>query len=662
MSKRTLLVLLSCARGAAGATRTATTCRGRLSAWAPPRKALLPAPRAAEEDDSIAGFGVAVWTTALATRSQYATSLHSPAPRRYPPMLPHGSIPSAFALRAVPQVGNRIRIGMRPQRASRARGRSTLAWRAAVTALVVLLLGAAATWLKSASLPSIRQSGGEDSRRLLPPPVPSSTTASPAPPAPPAPLPVVDAHVAFINALAAHTMQEPCPCAVIVTTLSCSSSDLEAEVLPWISYHTELGFRSFFILWDGADEVARARLAAIQHVQLLRLSPGPGHDAAAALRFAAFHANHWQWRGRPGNYVLMVKQGFAVNEAIRAAKLGKLPFQKYHPHAEALNTSWLFHLDVDEAFVPRMEGAALRVEPVLAAQPADVTSARFLNWEGVPPHSSVVSRLAEVTVFKAHGRHVDGRVWGTFAGELKPMGHPEWPVFLVYGNGKPAARLSTPWLRQWGPHFFRGGSHPLYTAPISGEKGGTQRRRRRRLHGEELDGEEVVYVSSDDDNAAVNGTESPSAWREDESTGAVVLHYPYARYSDLRAKAARSCPFAADAAAGNRTKVDDCFVMGFDADVFMASNAQTGSEEQLRALFASRVSLPRHLVDTHLRTGLLREERAPAATLATHKRDIAWVSQGWLPPTPPPVHGAATQAREGGFMRTEDLHYLAFHM
>lgn len=33
-------------------------------------------------------------------------------------------------------------------------------------------------------------------------------------------------------------------------------------------------------------------------------------------------------------------------------------------------------------------------------------------------------------------------------------------AFLVYANGKPAARLSTPFLRQWGPHFFRGGSAP----------------------------------------------------------------------------------------------------------------------------------------------------------------------------------------------------------
>lgn len=566
-------------------------------------------------------------------------------------MLPHGSLPAPFALRAVPQGGNRIRIGTSRPPPRRLRGRSTLACRAAVAALVLLLLGSAAMWLMSP--------GEEASVLVLPPPAEPVTSSSTAPPA----APPVDAHVAFINALAALRLQEPCPCAVIATTLSCSSADLETEVLPWLAYHTELGFRSFFILWDGADEAARQRLAAVRHVALLRL----GSDAAAAARFASFHANHWQWRGRPGNYVLMVKQGFAVNEAIRAAKLGRLPFQAHphHRHAADLNASWLFHLDVDEALVPRgMQGAAMRVEPVLAALPGDVTSVRFLNWEGVPPHDKVVSRLAEVTVFKAHGRHVDGRVWSTFSGELKPPGHPEWPVFLVYGNGKPAGRLSTPWLRQWGPHFFRGGSHPLYTA--DGRQGGTQGRRRRRLHQagglvEELDADDVVYVSTDDEGAGgLNATGQPPAWREVESQGAVVLHYPYARYSDLRAKAARSCPFAADAMAGNRTAVDACFVMGFDADVFMAANSPAGSEEQLRALFASRVSLPGPRVEAHLRTGLLREEKAPAATLAAHARDRAWVAQGWLPPTPPEVRDAAQNA--GGFLHPDDLAYLDFHM
>ncbi len=60
------------------------------------------------------------------------------------------------------------------------------------------------------------------------------------------------------------------------------------------------------------------------------------------------------------------------------------------------------------------------------------------------------SRLREVTLFKAHGKHVDGRVWRTFSDALRPAGHSDWPIFLLYGNGKPAGRLSTPFLRQWG--------------------------------------------------------------------------------------------------------------------------------------------------------------------------------------------------------------------
>lgn len=41
----------------------------------------------------------------------------------------------------------------------------------------------------------------------------------------------------------------------------------------------------------------------------------------------------------------------------------------------------------------------------------------------------------------------------------------------MYANGKPAARLSTPYLRQWGPHFFRGGSAPDLPPDCEGTDG-----------------------------------------------------------------------------------------------------------------------------------------------------------------------------------------------
>jgi hypothetical protein len=494
-----------------------------------------------------------------------------------------------------------------------------------------------------------------------------------------------DSTVSFINAVAATRWADPCPCAMIVTTLASTAAHVADEVLPWIAYHTDIGFRWFFILWDGTDEAARARLTGLNHVTLLRVTPGPGYDADAAQRFATFEANHWQWRGRPGNYVLMVRQGFAVNEAIRRAKVGALPSLSAATPTTGGNLSdaWLFHLDVDEAWAPMRIGGrasvppartlpAMRVESALARLHAGVTSVRFLNWEGVPPHAHVVNRLAEVTVFKAHGRHVDPRVWRTYSDQLRPPGHPEWPVFLLYGNGKPAARLSVPFLRQWGPHFFRGGTHPLQKARRQQQQ---ETRRRRKVHGDDeaalqqVD-DDWVYASDDEHDDDVDegdeeqqDTGAGSAWNEVESDAAVVLHYPYARYSDLRDKAARSsCPFAAAAAAGNRTALEACYVMGFDVDVALAAAAHD-SNARLAALFGARIALPPDVVATHLATGLLRECLAPAALLASHARDIQWLANGWLAMPPSARVQVEPQSSRAADAAAEDeLEYLKWHM
>lgn len=70
---------------------------------------------------------------------------------------------------------------------------------------------------------------------------------------------------------------------------------------------------------------------------------GPRADEALSARFRAFEANHWQWGGQPGNFALMVKQGFCVNEAVRLGRRKGL--------------DWIFHLDVDELFLPELPKA-----------------------------------------------------------------------------------------------------------------------------------------------------------------------------------------------------------------------------------------------------------------------------------------------------------------
>lgn len=113
--------------------------------------------------------------------------------------------------------------------------------------------------------------------------------------------------------------------------------------------------------------------------------------------------------------------------------------------------------------------------------------------------------------------------------------------------------------------------------------------------------------------AEPGGVEAPG-WREIESNRSTVLHYPYVRLADMRSKAFRSCGYHAAAEAGDRAKVNECFALGFDADVFMAAHASRedgGPDAALRRLWEEHVALPREERDVLLRSGLLRRERAP---------------------------------------------------
>jgi hypothetical protein len=412
------------------------------------------------------------------------------------------------------------------------------------------------------------------------------------PPAVPAAAALFDAQLRMIAALAEERAQDPGPAAMVVSTLACDWNCFRNDLLPWLQWHTSIGVRRFFIAWDGGEEDVVKLLRSLPHVQVIYLAPHPKATARRNSRWESFRAAHWQWGAQPGNFQLMVKQGFAVNEAIRAS------MQQKYPAAD-----WLLHLDVDEAVLPQSSGAP-RIEMMLAAAPHNATAIRLLNWEGVPPTARVQRRLSEVTLFKVHESSLDNRLADVFADELHAAFHVSSPsAFLLYGNGKAAARLNTPYLRQWGPHYFKGGELPpssvealrLMSIALAEGRNGTGRR----------------LAQSD------TGT-----WLEVESDAAVLLHYPYARRDEMRAKALRSCPLpeaAAAAARGNRTAVEKCFVLGFDADVYMAAHAGQHSETELDRLFDERIRPPADALRRLRRVGLLREERAVAATLAAHE-------------------------------------------
>lgn len=419
------------------------------------------------------------------------------------------------------------------------------------------------------------------------------------------------ARVALINKLHAEHVEgeegageEGAP--FIATTLSARLGSVEEDVLPWVAYHVEVGFRAVFILWDGDDEAAEALLRACAPVTLLPLA-GPRAPPAVVARFARYHSNHWQWGKRPGNYQLMVKQGFCVNEAIRwARRRGDLEH--------------VFHLDVDELFLPLSTGEFTVQNAIRHSPPGD--SLRFMNYEAVPERLDVRGRgLRECTLFKVHGAHVEKSTYARFVNSLKDQ--PTDQIFLVYGNGKACGRVSNPFLRSWGPHFMKGGR----VNPLAGRFAETKR--------------------EDDDD-----------FREVQSDAGAILHFAYPSVDAMRRKASgSSCPHVDAARRGEREVVNQCFVMGFDAEVFVSS-AQ-GDDAGLERLFRRRVTVSPEKVDAQLRTGLLRRIHAPSVMMEQHERMARWLAAGSAGAAPP-ARAAAAPAEEWGDDTAAD--YLLYHV
>jgi hypothetical protein len=78
-----------------------------------------------------------------------------------------------------------------------------------------------------------------------------------------------------------------------------------------LQYHVALGVSRLYVLYDGADPSVTTLLALLPRVEVM-LAGGPLAEASEVQDFQSYlaaHDNNDGWRGRPGNYELMVKQG-----------------------------------------------------------------------------------------------------------------------------------------------------------------------------------------------------------------------------------------------------------------------------------------------------------------------------------------------------------------
>eukprot|EP00879_Flechtneria_rotunda_P005303 GHRR01005589.1.p1 GENE.GHRR01005589.1~~GHRR01005589.1.p1 ORF type:complete len:720 (+),score=275.87 GHRR01005589.1:145-2304(+) len=244
------------------------------------------------------------------------------------------------------------------------------------------------------------------------------------------------------------------PCSLaLVATWSGDLWGLRRELIPWLTYHAQLGVSKLYVLYEGGDTNTLTELRDLAPYATIMLASAP---LASTTDMAAF--NTWvsnvpdshikEWREQPGNYHLMTKQGFAVTKALELAK--------------ADNISWLIHIDPDELLHPGAAhtsgdlGGAFSLLPELCGAPDTVPSIRFVNVEGVPEAADLHNRYEQVTLFRAH-RHLVPPGAQPYRYVFK-QGHAQAWLHL-YTNGKSAVRPNAPGAAQGGPHVYLGPAH-----------------------------------------------------------------------------------------------------------------------------------------------------------------------------------------------------------
>ncbi|OIW21252.1 hypothetical protein TanjilG_31182 [Lupinus angustifolius] len=200
---------------------------------------------------------------------------------------------------------------------------------------------------------------------------------------------------------------------------------------------------------------------------------------------------------------------------------------------------WILHLDTDELIHPA--GAReYSLRQLLLDIPGNVDMVIFPNYESSVERDDIKEPFSEVSMFKKNYDHLPKDTYfGTYKDSVR--GNPNY--FLTYGNGKAAARIQD--------HLRPNGAH--------------------RWH---------------------NYMKTPNEIKLEE---AAVLHYTYAKFSDLTSRRDRcGCK-------PTKEDVKRCFMLDFDRSAFII--ASTATEEEMKKWYHEHVVWD----DKDLRIKLLRK-------------------------------------------------------
>ncbi|KAG1335042.1 Glycosyltransferase-like [Cocos nucifera] len=302
---------------------------------------------------------------------------------------------------------------------------------------------------------------------------------------------------------------------------------------------------------------------------------------------------------KPCNYELFVKQSLNMEMAIVLARLA-IMFKWKHDMLccsfswKDAGLDWIIHLDTDELIHPA--GAReYSLRQLLSDVPGNVDMVIFPNYESSIERDDIKDPFTEVSMFKKNYDHLPKE---TYFGLYKEAtrGNPNY--FLTYGNGKSAARVQE-YLRPNGAH---------------------------RWH---------------------NYMKTPNEMKLEE---AAILHYTYAKFSDLTSRRDRC---------GCKPTKDDvkrCFMLEFDRDAIIQGLKESGvfssavvsaktltkekflsSVESLQNKNSSVVPSLRAEVSQSLSGSSLRRG-SDGASQATARRilEMASVHKKAIPPMSPP--------------------------
>jgi len=405
------------------------------------------------------------------------------------------------------------------------------------------------------------------------------------------------------------------PRVATITTTACGFADVVREVFPWLQYHVAVGLAKVFMFYDGQDSDAKLLLRQLEPIHLVDTTFEDRHftnggnwmlvDEPPASLLERFNDSMW-WRqdesgrlwervggrapdiglnftmskldrwtpefgfNRPGNYKLMIKQSFNLQEGIHRA-------QEYRPRMD-----WVVHHDIDELLYPgpsgcrgmtaRQAGACqsrrdhipegFSVPELFARQPPHVGQIQLFNNEAKVEKLGIELRFEEQTLFARNGIFREDHEKAKNPSDKGMIGGAQG--YLVYTNGKAAARL-TDALQQWGAHAFKSQGRKFVSEQYTGPP-----------------------VSLPYDPQKMGHLCGNHPCHRDEPDAA-ILHYPYSRFAELKQKASRSCPFLEEAMKGNEEAVKPCFIIELDRKAFMVS--ATNDTAKMEEFFRKKIML-----------------------------------------------------------------------